>query len=190
MLVSDTETLRIDVAGVYRIFIAVVAGVTAIHSTHPHRRPQVSDQTFASTANGTPIERASSTTALASTGQRLGNFLLDQLFYQLIAIVIGLVVGAAGLARLLEGAGAYLFSFTLLFAYYAVPEAMSGRTLGKLITGTKAVTQEGLPLSPGQAIGRTLCRFIPFEPFSFLGGAGKPTGWHDRIPKTKVISLR
>jgi hypothetical protein len=31
---------------------------------------------------------------------------------------------------------------------------------------------------------RTLCRFIPFEPISFLGGAG---GWHDRFSSTFVV---
>jgi len=79
-------------------------------------------------------------------------------------------------------------SFVLV--YYLPQEAFSGRTLGKLITGTKAVNQDGTELSFGQALGRTLCRFIPFEAFSFFGENGRPKGWHDRIPNTMVISVR
>jgi hypothetical protein len=37
-----------------------------------------------------------------------------------------------------------------------------------------------------QVVGRTLCRFIPFEVFSFFGEAG----WHDSIPKTQVVAVR
>ena len=38
----------------------------------------------------------------------------------------------------------------------------------------------------GQVIGRTLCRFVPFEAFSFFG----ERGWHDKIPKTRVVMAR
>ncbi|WP_462319563.1 hypothetical protein [Marinilabilia sp.] len=33
---------------------------------------------------------------------------------------------------------------------------------------------------------RSLCRFIPFDALSFLGG--EESGWHDRISGTRVIS--
>jgi hypothetical protein len=33
---------------------------------------------------------------------------------------------------------------------------------------------------------RTLCRFIPFEPFSFFG----ERGWHDGLSDTLVVSTR
>jgi uncharacterized RDD family membrane protein YckC len=35
---------------------------------------------------------------------------------------------------------------------------------------------------------RTLCRFIPFEPFSFLGAT--PRGWHDTYSDTYVIKKK
>lgn len=34
-------------------------------------------------------------------------------------------------------------------------------------------------------LARCFCRLIPFNAFSFLGGSG--SGWHDSIPKTKVV---
>jgi uncharacterized RDD family membrane protein YckC len=95
-----------------------------------------------------------------------------------------------GLGDVIEEMNDYLLGFIILLIYYVPQEAFSGRTLGKMITGTKAVNEDGSKLTFGKVLGRTLCRFIPFEAFSFLGGQNKPKGWHDRIPKTKVISIR
>lgn len=127
---------------------------------------------------------------LASTGQRFGTMLLDLIFYFIFAIIFGFVLGLIGLGDLIQNMNDTLLGIVILLIYYVPQEAFSGRTLGKLITGTKAVKEDGTELSFGQALGRTLCRFIPFEAFSFLGGNGRPRGWHDKIPKTKVISVR
>ncbi|TZF89760.1 RDD family protein [Lysobacter lacus] len=45
---------------------------------------------------------------------------------------------------------------------------MPGRTPGKFIFGTCVVNTDGYAPSLGQAVGRTLCRMIPCEPFSVL----------------------
>ena len=127
---------------------------------------------------------------LASTGQRLGNMFLDFIFYMIFAFAFGLFLGFFGLVSVIEGMNEYLLGAIILFIYFVPQEAFSGRTLGKLITGTKAVNEDGSNLTFGKAVGRTVCRCIPFEPFSFLGWQGRPKGWHDRIPRTKVISLR
>ena len=34
---------------------------------------------------------------------------------------------------------------------------------------------------------RSLCRFIPFEVFSFLGSEGR--GWHDSMSNTYVVDI-
>jgi uncharacterized RDD family membrane protein YckC len=74
--------------------------------------------------------------------------------------------------------------FVLFILYYGLLEGISkGKTLGKLITGTRAVREDGTPISFGDAFKRTLCRIIPFEPFSAFGY--KP--WHDSITNTIVI---
>ena len=90
----------------------------------------------------------------------------------------------------LQGLIENMVALIILLIYYVPQEAFSGRTLGKLITRTKAVNEDGTKLTFGKALGRTLCRVIPFDAFSFLGGQGRPKGWHDRIPKTKVILTR
>jgi len=127
---------------------------------------------------------------LASQGQRFGTMLLDMVFFFIFAVIVGFVLGLIGLGQLIENMNDYLLGIIIVLIYYVPQEALSGRTLGKRITGTKAIKEDGTELSFGQALGRTLCRFIPFEAFSFFGGKGRPRGWHDSIPKTKVISVK
>ena len=84
-----------------------------------------------------------------------------------------------------------VFLFVLYILYYIILEYFnSGRTLGKVIAGTKAVPMDGNKISFLQAASRTLFRFIPFECFTFFGDKGQPLGWHDRFAKTKVVSVR
>src|SRR3989339_1465757 len=147
----------------------------------------MNDQEHHGTNSGVAFGEASSPMVLASTGQRLRTMFLDTFFYFTLFFVFGLVMGLVGLGDLIEG---NLLGAIIFLIYYIPQEAFSGRTLGKLITGTKAVSEDGTELTFGQVLGRTLCRFIPFEAFSFLGGNGRPRGWHDKIPKTKVISVR
>lgn len=77
-----------------------------------------------------------------------------------------------------------LLSLVCTFTYYAVFESVTnGRTLGKILTGTIAITQDGSPFTAKHAMMRTLCRFIPFEPFSAFGYMP----WHDKLSKTAVV---
>lgn len=135
-------------------------------------------------------ERYGLTVRAASTGQRFMNMLTDFLGYLGFSVVVGLVLGLTGTVGILEHIPDLLLGVVMMTAYYFPQEAIWGRTLGKLVTGTKAVAADGGPLTIGKALGRTLCRFIPFEAFSFLFGDGFPEGLHDTIPGTKVISLR
>ena len=68
-------------------------------------------------------------------------------------------------------------------------EALTGgRSLGKLITGTRAVNADGSAISMQTAFWRGLCRAVPFEAFSALGSPSYP--WHDKWTNTYVIDLR
>ena len=55
-----------------------------------------------------------------------------------------------------------------------------------MITKTRVVTEDGQKPTAMNILGRTACRFIPFDAFSFLGS--KAVGWHDSISKTHVIN--
>lgn len=123
---------------------------------------------------------------LASKGRRFGTLLIDYVFFYLIIFVIGFAVGITRGGQGAAGMPWQLIGFTVLIGYYLVFEGVWQRTPGKFILGTMVVNATGEKPSFGQILGRTLCRFIPFEPFSFLGREG----WHDSIPKTKVIMVQ
>jgi uncharacterized RDD family membrane protein YckC len=137
-----------------------------------------------------PDNRPPTQEALASSAQRLGNFILDTIFFFVFAFALGILTAALGFGDLLQKLNSLGLGVILLIAYFAPQEALSGRTLVKMVTGTKAVNEDGTKLAPVRALGRTLCRFIPFEPLSFLGQNRRPRGWHDRIPGTIVISVK
>lgn len=120
-------------------------------------------------------------------------------------MLFGMVFGfVLGLALVLSGGDAaldwleqpskardYGMGIVVVFLYYVPMEAVFGFTVGKLVTGTRVVDESGLPPSWRQVIGRTLCRFIPFEAFSVLFSTdGKVRGWHDRLAGTYVVSIR
>jgi uncharacterized RDD family membrane protein YckC len=70
--------------------------------------------------------------------------------------------------------------------YYTLCEKLfKGYTLGKLITGTKAVRLDGSALRFKDALLRSLRRMVPFEVFSGFG-----TPWHDSWTNTTVIKAR
>lgn len=126
----------------------------------------------------------------ASTGKRFLNFLIDTITaYALIFMIsFGIAVLAEfvpGAMALLEGVVGFIVIYGSFFAYFAVLEAMIGRTLGKLLTNTLVLNLRDEKPTLGQILGRSAARFIPFEPFSFLGSSG--SGWHDALPKTKVV---
>lgn len=79
------------------------------------------------------------------------------------------------------------YSYILMFIYYFSMESLTNRTLGKYVTKTLVVFENGeKPNSQVIAI-RSLCRLIPFDAFSFLGTKGK--GWHDTLSKTYVVDI-
>lgn len=79
-------------------------------------------------------------------------------------------------------------SFFVFFGYHLICEAIWQKTPGKLFTKTKVVDREGNKPSFLKILIRSLVRYIPFEPLSFLFG-GYPIGWHDSFSKTLVVSV-
>lgn len=127
----------------------------------------------------------------ASLGLRFANFIVDRFAVVGVTFCMGFVVGMLGGLEFVESSGVWI-DLTLgiggTLVYYAATESIFGRTLGKLITGTKVIGEDGFKPSFGRAMLRTLCRFIPFEPFSFFGAERR--GWHDSIAKTWVVKSR
>ena len=133
-------------------------------------------------------------TNLASQGKRFGTLLLDTIFYLIYSVIVGVILGIvlamtdnmAFLEVLAKPIPNFLFGMFLVISYYVPQEVLWGRTIAKMILGTKVVDEEGNKPTAAAIILRTFARFIPFEAFSFLYADGAK-GWHDRFSKTKVI---
>ena len=121
--------------------------------------------------------------------QRLLNSIIDSVVYLVFSFVLGFVLAILGMFGLIESIPDIVFGVVILCLYYIPCEFFWGRTLGKLITGTKVVDSEGGKPTFGRILGRTFARFVPFEAFSFLGRK-QPKGWHDSWSNTMVISTR
>lgn len=129
----------------------------------------------------------------AGTGVRFANYFIDLIGFYAVMFVIGLVIGLMQLQNevvyedaTLTGSqfSDFLLTYALYFLYYAVFEgATKGRSLGKLITGTVAIQEDGSAITWNKALTRSVSRLVPFEPFSALGGSP----WHDDWTNTKVV---
>jgi len=119
----------------------------------------------------------------ATSGKRIGNFIIDLI----IVYTLFYIIGMSELRTLIENDQRSVF-LVIYLLYYIILEGGFGQTLGKFITETKAVNNDGSALTFERVIGRSLCRFIPIELLSFVGR--RPRGWHDSFSKTMVISIK
>lgn len=138
----------------------------------------------------------------ASQGQRFVNWLVDNLLIRfglnyisgmgagaLLAIIfpdfmMGIVYGENTSGLIMISLAVIVLDYIL---YYTLCEKLfKGYTLGKLITGTRAIRQDGGELTFKNAILRSLSRCVPFEMFS---GFSTLT-WHDSWTDTMVIKSR
>ncbi|GAB2514665.1 RDD family protein [Lysobacter humi (ex Lee et al. 2017)] len=125
----------------------------------------------------------------AGKGRRFLTMLIDYAVYFVLVIAVMIPVIAVAGEDAVQGARAYAVSIPVFLLYWTLFEAIFGRTVGKFICGTRVVTEKGGAPSFGQALGRTCSRMIPFEAFSVLFSEDG-TGWHDTIPKTRVVRAR
>lgn len=135
----------------------------------------------------------------AGKGLRFANFFIDSIILNVIGFFVGvvLVVMLLSSGYTMDEEGNFtnmplwmnlslnFANIPITIAYFIILESLLGRTIGKLITGTKVVNAEGGTATMGQVVGRTFARFIPFEAFSFLGETSR--GWHDSLSKTYVV---
>lgn len=125
-----------------------------------------------------------------SPGLRFANYIIDLIVFYGLLFLVGIVWGIIAVNGGTEPnfkmgmATQYILLIGLYVLYYIIGETASkGRTVGKLITGTMVVKEDGSSITFSDAILRTLARLIPFEPFSAFGY--RP--WHDSLTKTMVV---
>lgn len=130
----------------------------------------------------------------ASRGQRFANLLVDIIcaygFSFILIIIVGLVYPPFLDYFQQENPGVRLLDrlmTTLLIAlYYILIEGLTGgRSVGKFVTGTRALTIDDEPINWQIAFKRNICRIVPFE---VLSGFGTP--WHDSWSHTKVVKVK
>ena len=140
----------------------------------------------------------------ATQGQRFLNWLIDNLLMRYgLSYLTGMAIGtllaltapdflnelAYSESRLSGGIllVTFLVGYLNYVIYYTICEKLfRGYTLGKLITGTRAIRQDGNELTFKDALLRSLSRCVPFEVFS---GFNTLT-WHDSWTDTMVIKSR
>lgn len=138
----------------------------------------------------------------ATTGQRFVNWLIDNLLMRFgLSYLSGTVVGY-GMAKLFPEymlrvvysedqnelllIGAIIVILNYLVYYTFCEKVFKGYTLGKAISGTRAIRDDGNELTFKDAFLRTLSRLVPFEVFS--GFSERP--WHDSWTNTTVVQTR
>lgn len=138
----------------------------------------------------------------ATQGQRALNFIIDNLLMRFgLSYITGTAVGyllgslfPEYMMRIIDNENnfdllmiGYIIAIFNYLIYYTICEkAFKGYTLGKLITGTRAVRNDGSELTFKDAFLRSLSRLVPFEPLSGFG----QSPWHDSWTKTTVVKAR
>ena len=130
----------------------------------------------------------------AETGQRVANYVIDVILFYVLVTLLSLFINYLfpnaydDASRTYTGIGILdTLLWTLVYVcYMALVEGLFyGKSLGKLITGTRAVNRDGSRISAGTALTRSCWRAIPFSIFSAFGTPCNP--WHDDWTNTMVI---
>lgn len=130
----------------------------------------------------------------ASGGKRFANYLIDIVGFYVLMFISGMLMALLSppSVKVLNEESSEsnimlnLVSILIFLIYMFGMEALfGGKTLGKMMTGTRAVNEDGSNITFTTAILRGLCRLVPFEAFSALGTPSYP--WHDKWTKTYVI---
>lgn len=133
----------------------------------------------------------------ASMGKRFANYLVDLLVFYALVFAGGFVLAIISpqtIESINEDDPGFnlldrLFTLLLYGLYmFVVEAAFKGKSLGKLITGTRAVNEDGTDVTAKAAFFRGLSRAVPFNALSALGNPTYP--WHDKWTKTYVIDER
>lgn len=127
---------------------------------------------------------------IASYSQRVTNLVIDTVFHFILFFILSAFISVKADPSYIEGFRGYLLGIFCILLYYFPQEALTGKTIGKLISGTEIIKEDGSKIGIKAAAGRTLCRLIPLDALSFIPDSNNRIGWHDRFPKTRVIVIR
>lgn len=121
------------------------------------------------------IEKNFSVEQLASKETRFVNFIIDW-------FIVIIVLRYFGIDE--HGKSIYIFTYLLyctLFEWFT-----NSKTIGKYVTKSRAIKDNGSSIEFKEAFFRSLIRIIPLEPWVCLS-ADYGYGWHDKWTNTIVI---
>jgi uncharacterized RDD family membrane protein YckC len=134
------------------------------------------------------------TLVLARSGKRFANYIIDLIvfciawkaFFKYLGLKIAMTMIGPDDGKPVIYFKVYIIAFLFELSLMAAIEFFgNGRSIGKLLTRTRAVNDDGTPITFKTAVLRRLSRMVPFEAFSAL--ASHPEPWHDRWTNTCVI---
>ncbi|HTL07814.1 MAG TPA: RDD family protein [Chitinophagaceae bacterium] len=153
--------------------------------------------------NGNPLdEKPTAQLVQAGYGKRFINYCVDfLLFCMLASFMLLLLRPVYPLADKIMSRQPISFPEQMMMTFFyglyisLMETVLKGKSVGKFITGTRAVGINGLPVNGQLAFLRGLIRMIPFpfEQVSALSFSVQPTTllppypWHDRWSRTLVI---
>ena len=126
----------------------------------------------------------------ASGMKRLANYLIDLIAFYILVLFLGffseiLFPGSISEMNLNPIMDRVITIFIYGLIMFIIEIASNGKSLGKVITGTRAMTYDGERLNFGQALIRNFVRAVPFNALSGVGSPCSP--WHDTWSHTLVI---
>ena len=130
----------------------------------------------------------------ASAGKRFLNYLIDVVAFYVIFFSVGVVIAVlfpASIDSLTNDSPGFglidrLISLIIYAVYMGLVETIfKGKSLGKLITQTRALNLDGTRISAKTAFARGFSRAVPFCVFSAFGTPCDP--WQDRWTNTMVV---
>ncbi|MNK31120.1 RDD family protein [compost metagenome] len=131
---------------------------------------------------------------------RFLNFIIDYIISIIIVVILysvailiyslatgtDYVINADKLANINTYLDRIITAILYAFVMYLTEFLTKGRSLGKLITGTMVVKEDGSLPTSEDFLKRNFSRIVPFDVLSFLGSRG----WHDSWSDTKVVKRK
>lgn len=134
-----------------------------------------------------------------SKGKRFVNYIIDWISFYIF--IFGTVIIIGGIMAIFDAESSLSFfqkfdnippildKIVTLFLYgfymSMVEILFQGKSFGKFITKTRAVSWDGSKPTINQFVTRGFSRAVPFDGFSFLGD--NSNGWHDKWSDTMVV---
>lgn len=131
-------------------------------------------------------EQVSFQSAKVSSLNRFLHFVIDTTAIMFITLVLETIVAYAipPTVAIPWSRVAVLILFSVFFLYYTLWESIAQKTLGKVLTRSIVVMENGAKPTSTEIVIRTLCRLIPLDGLTYLYSKD---GFHDRLSHSSVV---